>query len=41
MKLELRIKDLEVVYKRNCNAPKASKVRILDELCKVCGYNRK
>ena len=36
MKLELRMKYLEVVYKRYRKAHKASKGRILDELCKVC-----
>ncbi|MGB3861985.1 MAG: hypothetical protein WA915_07850, partial [Candidatus Aminicenantaceae bacterium] len=41
MRLELRMKYCETVYRRYRNASKESKKRILDELCKVCGYNRK
>ncbi len=41
MKLELRMKYCETVYRRYRNASKESKARILDELCQVCGYNRK
>ena len=41
MELELRMKYLERVYQRYWKASKQSKGRILDELCHVCGYNRK
>jgi hypothetical protein len=41
MELELRMKYCETVYRRYRNASKDSKARILDELCQVCGYNRK
>jgi hypothetical protein len=41
MILELRMKYCETVYRRYRNASKESKTRILDELCQVCGYNRK
>jgi len=41
MRLELRMKYCETVYRRYRNASKESKARILDELCQVCGYNRK
>lgn len=41
MKLELRMKYLEKTYKRYKNASKESKSKILDELCHICGYNRK
>jgi len=41
MRLELRMKYREIVYRRYSNASKESKARILDELCQVCGYNRK
>jgi len=41
MKLELRMKYLETVYKRYRKSSKPSKTKILDELCYVCGYNRK
>jgi hypothetical protein len=41
MKLELRMKYCETVYRRYRSASKESKARILDELCEVCGYNRK
>jgi hypothetical protein len=41
MRLELRMKYCETVYKRYHRASKESKTRILDELCSVCGYNRK
>jgi hypothetical protein len=41
MELELRMKYCETVYRRYRRASKDSKARILDELCQVCGYNRK
>jgi hypothetical protein len=41
MRLELRMKYCETVYRRYRDASKESKARILDELCQVCGYNRK
>ncbi|MGB6338671.1 MAG: hypothetical protein WBF32_02760 [Candidatus Aminicenantaceae bacterium] len=41
MRLKLRMKYCETVYRRYHNASKESKRRILDELCQVCGYNRK
>jgi len=41
MRLELRMKYLERIYKRYRKASKGSKVKILDGLCQVCGYNRK
>ncbi len=41
MRMELRMKYCETVYERYHKASKESKARILDELCKVCGYNRK
>jgi hypothetical protein len=41
MERELRMKYLERVYQRYWKASKESKGRILDELCHVCGYNRK
>lgn len=41
MRMELRMKYCETVYKRYHKASKETKTRILDELCKVCGYNRK
>lgn len=41
MRLELRMKYLEKTYKRYKKAPKESKSKILDELCHICGYNRK
>lgn len=41
MRMELRMKYCETVYRRYRNASKESKARILDELCQVCGYNRK
>ena len=41
MRMELRMKYCETVYQRYHKASKESKVRILDELCKVCEYNRK
>ena len=41
MSLELHMKYCETVYRRYRNASKESKARILDELCQVCGYNRK
>ena len=41
MSLELRMKYCETVYKRYHKASKESKAKILDELCQVCGYNRK
>jgi len=41
MKLELRMKYCETVYRRYRKASKESKGRILDELCEVCKYNRK
>lgn len=41
MRLELRMKYCETVYRRYRKASKESKARILDELCQVCGYNRK
>lgn len=41
MKLELRMEYLETIYKRYRKSFKESKGKILDELCKVCKYNRK
>ena len=41
MRLELRMKYLETIYQRYRKASKQSKGKILDELCHVCGYNRK
>lgn len=41
MRLELRMKYCETVYKRYHKSSKESKGKILDELCQVCGYNRK
>lgn len=41
MRLELRMRYLETVYKRYKKSSKESKKKILDELCNVCGYNRK
>jgi hypothetical protein len=41
MERELRMTYLERVYQRYWKASKESKGRILDELCHVCGYNRK
>ena len=41
MRLELRMKYLETIYQRYHKASKQSKGKILDELCHVCGYNRK
>ena len=38
MRLELRMKYCETVYRRYREASKESKARILDELCEVCGY---
>jgi len=41
MRLEFRMQYLETIYERYLKASKEFKGRILDELCKVCGYNRK
>jgi len=41
MRMELRMKYCETVYRRYRDASKESKARMLDELCQVCGYNRK
>jgi len=41
MKLAYRMEYLEAVVTRYRQGTKASKTRILDELCGVCGYNRK
>ena len=41
MKLEFRMVYLESAWERYLKAGKQGKGRILDELCKVCGYNRK
>ena len=41
MRMELRMKYCETIYQRYQKASRESKARILDELCKVCGYNRK
>jgi hypothetical protein len=41
MKLEFRMQYLETVYGSYLKASKEFKGRILDELCKVCGYSRK
>lgn len=41
MELELRMKYLERVYERYRKVSKESRGKILDELCHVCGYNRK
>jgi len=40
MRLELRMKYCETVYRRCRNASKESKARILDELCQVCAFIR-
>ncbi len=36
-----RMEYLTAIYDRYHRAPKALKGRILDELCRVCGYHRK
>jgi hypothetical protein len=41
MRMELRMKYSEAVYRRYHEASKEAKGKILDEFCKVCGYNRK
>jgi len=41
MRWELRMRYLETVYKRYRKSTKQLKTKILDELCHVCGYNRK
>lgn len=41
MQQEMRMKYVETVYKRYRKSTKESKTKILDELCHVCGYNRK
>jgi len=41
MRLEMRMKYVETVYKRYRKSTKESKTKILDELCHVCGYSRK
>jgi transposase InsO family protein len=41
MERELWMRYLEKVYQRYWKASKEFKGRILDELCQVCGYNRK
>ncbi len=41
MRKEFRMDYLERTYKRYKKSSKESKGRILDELCKVCKYNRK
>jgi hypothetical protein len=41
MKLEFRMHYLESTVERYLKAGKKVKGRILDELCKVCGYSRK
>jgi len=41
MRRELRMRYVERVYRRYREASKESKGRILDELCRVCGYTRK
>jgi len=41
MKLEFRMQYLETICERYLKASKEFKGKILDELCKVCGYNRK
>jgi len=41
MKKELRMEYLETTYKRYKKSSKESKGKMLDELCKVCEYNRK
>jgi len=41
MKLEFRMHYLESAVERYLKAGKKGKGRILDELCKVCGYSRK
>ncbi len=41
MRRELGMRYLEAIYERYHKASKGSKGRILDEFCKVCGYNRK
>lgn len=40
MRLELRMKSCETVYRLYHNASRESKRRILDEPCQVCKYNR-
>lgn len=41
MRLELRMEYLREIYERYREASKALKGKILDEFCKICGYNRK
>ena len=41
MELEVRMKYVEKIYQRYRIASKGFKGRIFDELCHVCGYNRK
>ena len=41
MGLAFNMKYIEKVYNRYFTASKASRGKILDELCNVCGYNRK
>lgn len=41
MRMELRMEYLEKIYDRYRKASKKLKGKILDEYCKVCGYNRK
>ena len=41
MTLKFRMDYLKAIYPRYRKASKALKSRILDELCRVCGYNRK
>ncbi|NIO22295.1 MAG: hypothetical protein GTN76_16600 [Candidatus Aenigmarchaeota archaeon] len=41
MRRELGMRYLEAIYERYHKASKGSKGRILDEFCKVCGYNHK
>lgn len=41
MRWEFRMRYLEKIIKRYQAASKAAKTRILDELCKVCSYDRK
>ena len=41
MNKEFRMKYLEKTYQRYKRSSKRSKGKVLDELCQVCGYNRK
>jgi len=41
MTIKFRMNYLKAIYPRYRKSSKALKGRILDEFCRVCGYNRK